>query len=98
MFLQDLDHWVAGWIDWNMALSQVGGPSWSGNLLDAAIIVNNDEDTFYKQPMFYALGHFSKFVTKGSVRVRISQHPESKVQSIAFETVDGKVVVVILNE
>jgi glucosylceramidase len=57
-FLQDLNHWVTGWTYWNLALSLLGGPNWANNYVDAPIIVNSTADEFYKQPMFYAMGHF----------------------------------------
>lgn len=36
-----------------------GGPSWVPDLFDASILVSNTTDEFEKQPMYYALGHFS---------------------------------------
>jgi len=56
--LQDLNHWVTGWTDWNIALNLDGGPNWVNNFVDSPIIVNSETDEFYKQPMFYAMGHF----------------------------------------
>ncbi|KAL4236076.1 hypothetical protein ACF0H5_004462 [Mactra antiquata] len=67
--MQDLQHGISGWIDWNMALNMEGGPNWVNNFADSPIIVNADKDEFYKQPMYYAMGHYSKFVTPGSVVV-----------------------------
>ena len=56
--VQDLRHWVSGWLDWNMALDLNGGPSWVPNYQDSPIIVNASANEFYKGPMFYAMGHF----------------------------------------
>lgn len=52
-----------------MALNLQGGPNWEGNFVDATIIVNSTADEFYKQPTFYALAHFSKFLKPGAVFV-----------------------------
>ena len=52
---------VLGWTDWNLALDMQGGPNWAGNFVDAPIIVNEAEGEFYKQPMYYALGHISRY-------------------------------------
>ena len=41
-----------------MILDMQGGPNWVGNFVDAPIIVNADADEFYKNPMFYHMGHF----------------------------------------
>ncbi|CAG2114061.1 unnamed protein product, partial [Medioppia subpectinata] len=65
----DLNHWTAGWVDWNLALDEEGGPNWVKNFVDAPIIVNATNKEYYKQPFFYALGHYSKFLTPGSQRV-----------------------------
>ncbi|KAI3414197.1 hypothetical protein GPALN_011654 [Globodera pallida] len=65
--LNNLRNWVVGWTDWNLCLDLKGGPNWVGNLVDAPIIVNATSDEFYKQPMFYFLAHFSRFVPPNSV-------------------------------
>ena len=46
-----------------------GGPNWAYNFVDAPIIVNEEQDEFYKNPMYYGLAHFSKFLPQGSVRI-----------------------------
>ena len=56
--MENLLHGVGGWIDWNLALDAKGGPNWAKNFVDSPIIVNAKADEYYKQPMFYALGHF----------------------------------------
>ena len=38
-----------------------GGPNWADNLVDSPVIVNEEAGEFYKQPMYYALGHISRF-------------------------------------
>ncbi|KAF8357322.1 hypothetical protein PRIPAC_92317, partial [Pristionchus pacificus] len=67
--IEDLDNWVAGWVDWNMALDTQGGFTWAGNYVDAPIVVDGEE--FYKQPMYYAMAHFSKFLKPGSRRAAV---------------------------
>lgn len=88
-------NWVIGWIDWNMALNPAGGPTFLNNVVDAPIIVNGSANEFYKQPMYYAIGHFSKFVLRDSVRIESSQ--SSKVWSIAFKRPDQATTIVLLN-
>lgn len=56
--MQNLNHFVAGWTDWNLALDLEGGPNWVKNYVDSPIIVDSNEGIFYKQPMFYHMGHF----------------------------------------
>ncbi|XP_011634445.1 glucosylceramidase-like [Pogonomyrmex barbatus] len=95
--IENLSHWVSTWIDWNIALNITGGPAWIDNRVDSPIIINHTANEFYKQPMFYALGHFSKYVPPKSVRIgTISENTEG-IQNIAFSTPDGATVLVILN-
>lgn len=54
------------WIDWNLALNTSGGPTWSNNLLDSAILVDLNEQAYMKNPMYYALGHLSRFIKANS--------------------------------
>ncbi|NXT87507.1 GLCM Glucosylceramidase, partial [Anhinga rufa] len=98
--LTNLNHFVVGWTDWNLALDLEGGPNWVKNYVDSPIIVDTSEGIFYKQPMFYHLGHFSKFIPEGSQRVGLVASRESKktdLEYTAFLRPDGAVVVVVLN-
>uniref|UniRef100_A0A914CGK1 Glucosylceramidase n=1 Tax=Acrobeloides nanus TaxID=290746 RepID=A0A914CGK1_9BILA len=98
--MEDLNHWVAGWTDWNMCLSTTGGPNWVNNFEDAPIIVNATVDEFYKQPMYYAMGHLSKFIVENSVRVQLDTHGITSnvlIESVAFQTPLNQRVLVINN-
>ncbi|OAD60320.1 Glucosylceramidase, partial [Eufriesea mexicana] len=94
--IQYMNHWGVGWVDWNIVLDQSGGPNWIKNYVDAAIIVNAEKDEFYKQPMYYAIKHFSRFVARGSVRVSISE--ALNIEATAFVTPADEVVVVAYNK
>lgn len=91
-----MNNFFAGWTDWNMALDLQGGPTYISNYCDAPIIVNATGQEFLKQPMFYALGHFSKFVPKDSQKVLVSE-VSNDVFTTGFKRPDGGVVIVILN-
>lgn len=55
-----------GWLDWNLALDTEGGPAWSNNNLDASILVDPHSRSYLKNPMFYALAHFTRFIVPDS--------------------------------
>lgn len=99
--IEDVNHWSTGWVDWNMALDMGGGPNWANNFVDSPIIVNEESGEFYKQPMFYAMGHFSKFVDPGDQLLPSSVSGGSEhIKSVAFEhygPTDHACVVVLLN-
>ncbi|GBP43698.1 Glucosylceramidase [Eumeta japonica] len=89
--MQDLNHYVVGWIDWNMCLDPNGGPNWADNFVDAPILVFEDQDEFVKQPMFYAMGHFSKFIPRGSRRLHVGRRTILSVDNVAVITPEGNV-------
>ncbi|KAL3669320.1 hypothetical protein V7S43_005697 [Phytophthora oleae] len=68
--ISNLNNFAAGWIDWNLLLDHTGGPNHKGNVCDAAIIVTEDGDDYFVQPMYYFIQHFSKFIPPGSRRVK----------------------------
>ena len=93
---QNLNHWSVGYIDWNMALNMVGGPHYTPDGSDAAILVNAENDEFYKNPMFYVLGHFSKFISHGSIRLQSISNNEL-IQHLATKNTDGSTSVFLHN-
>ncbi|CAG2053563.1 unnamed protein product, partial [Timema podura] len=93
------NHWVTGWVDWNLALDLDGGPNWAKNTVDSPIIVNATADEFYKQPMFYALAHFSKFVPPGSVHIGLeTENNSNSIENVAFVTEDDIKVIILQNK
>lgn len=87
-----------GWLDWNLALDLEGGPNWVDNPVDAPIIVNATSGEFYKQPTYYILAHFSKYIPRGSVRIGLEKSAlAGNVHSAAFLRPDGAVSVVVYN-
>lgn len=93
--LEYMNNWSVGWMDWNLALDETGGPNWIKNNVDSPIIVNETTDEFYKQPMYYALKHLSRFVERGSTRISITDN--WLVKSAAFVTPSNETVVVLFN-
>lgn len=70
-FAQDMNSWVTGWMEWSLVLDTRGGPSWSSNFVDVGVMVDPGRDEVLLQPTYYAMAHFSRFVPRGSVRVRL---------------------------
>lgn len=59
-----------------------------------------EKDTFYKQPMYYALGHFSKFVERGAKSIYhslMSHNTSDHLSAAAFLNTEGRAVMVLLN-
>jgi glucosylceramidase len=70
--LADLANSASGWTDWNLVLDSAGGPNWAGNFVDAPVLVP-DAHRYVRQPSFYYLGHFSRFLPPGARFVRTQQ-------------------------
>ena len=97
--IRDLTHSIIGWVDWNMVLDTNGGPNWAGNFASAPIIVNPAANQYYKNPQFYALGHFSKFLTPGTQRIGIIPEIVDIIhfQCALFERPDGGNAFIVIN-
>ncbi|XP_050096209.1 lysosomal acid glucosylceramidase [Anopheles aquasalis] len=96
--LQDLQHSVNGWIDWNLVLDERGGPNYAKNYVESAVIANTtSKEEAYKQPIYYGLGHFSRFVQPGAIRLA-AHSTNGNVQVVAFERTDNRTTVVFYNK
>ncbi|OWZ21922.1 Glycosyl hydrolase [Phytophthora megakarya] len=101
--INDLASFASGWTDWNLVLNTTGGPNWADNQVDAPILVDEEGGVeFYKQPMYYVMGHFSKFLVPGSLQVQLNASAEANstlknVDRVAFLTPDSQLVVVLSN-
>jgi len=57
-----LDHWVTGWIDWNVVLDQDGGPNHVGNFCGAPIMIDTASQYVYYTPIYHVLSQFSRTI------------------------------------
>ncbi|HKB56796.1 MAG TPA: glycoside hydrolase family 30 protein [Lacunisphaera sp.] len=92
----DFQNWVCGYIDWNIALDERGGPNHVGNFCDAPVIVDTRAHTVRYQSGFYYIGHFSRYVKPGARRIASAGGPAA-LESAAFANPDGSLAVVVLN-
>jgi glucosylceramidase len=93
----DFNNYLEAWIDWNIVLNEEGGPNHVGNYCDAPVIVDTKTGDVHYNSSFYYIGHFSKYVKPGAVRISCSE-PTKRVQTTAFRNLDGEIVVVVMNE
>jgi len=92
----NLNNGMEGWTDWNIVLDEQGGPNHVENYCDAPIIADTKNDSLTFQSSYYYIGHFSKYIRPGAVRIGCSKYTEH-LQTTAFRNPDGEIVVVILN-
>lgn len=82
--------------DWNLLLDEKGGPNHVENFCDAPIMADTANDKIYIHDSYYYIGHFSKFVKKGAVRIASSKWTD-KIDTVSFKNPDGSIVTVVLN-
>jgi glucosylceramidase len=65
-----LDHWVGGWVDWNIVLDRDGGPNHAENHCGAPIMIDTTTQDVYYTPIYYVLAQFSRTIRPGDRAVR----------------------------
>ena len=97
--LDDMTHSVTGWVDWNLALDMEGGPNWSYSHRVAPVHVDATRQEWYKNPVWHALGHLSKFIIPGSIHLGdMVGDADDHFKVGVFERPDFAITVVIMNE
>lgn len=90
-------NWGQSVVMWNLALDQRNGPTNGGCQTCRGVVTVNDDGTVTKEVEYYALGHASKFLRPGAVRVASSLPAGAPVSNVAFENRDGSEVLVAYN-
>ncbi len=65
-----INHWLQGWIDWNVVLDQRGGPNHVGNFCGAPIMIDTERNYIYYTPIYYILAQFSRTIRPGDKAVK----------------------------
>ena len=82
--------------DWNLVLNEEGGPNHVGNFCDAPIMADTDKDEIHIHDSYYYIGHFSKYIKKGAVRIGSSKWTPL-LDTVSFKNPDGSIVTIVLN-
>ena len=90
-------NWAKSALEWNLALDQNNGPI-NGTCTDCrgVVTINNSTGNVTRNVEYYALGHASKFVDPGAVRVA-SDSQSGGLETVAFRNPDGSKVLIALN-
>ena len=91
-----LNHWVDGWVDWNMVLDRQGGPNWFQNWCIAPVIVDIERDEVYFTPLYDVMCHFSKFIRPGAT-ILGTECTDEECMAVAADAGDGTTVLVCFN-
>jgi glucosylceramidase len=87
-----LDHWMNGWIDWNVVLDHKGGPNHVGNFCGAPIMIDTEAQNVYYTPIYYVLAQFSRTIRPGDRAVQTEfQRPGLDADALhACATINSK--------
>ncbi|RTQ49687.1 T9SS type A sorting domain-containing protein [Hymenobacter gummosus] len=90
-------NWAKAALEWNLALDQGNGPTNNGPATCRGVVtINNSNGAVTRNVEYYALGHASKFVDPGAVRIA-SNSVAGGIENVAFRNPDGTRVLIALN-
>ena len=108
----DFNNFTSAFCDWNMLLDTFGGPyhnrystatCGAGVVYEdkskgcyAPVLFDADKKDLIYTPIYYYIGHFSKFVQKGAYRIGTTKYCD-QILACAFKNPDGQLVAVVQN-
>lgn len=108
---EDFNNFTGYFCDWNMLLDEQGGPYHNRNRkptpgqkifedksrgCHAPVLYNTKTKELNYTPIYYYIGHFSKFIQKGAFRVATTKH-DCRLHTAAFQNPDGSLILVVIN-
>lgn len=90
---------ITHYLDWNLTVNEEGGPwHWreGRNKVDVPIWCDTKNNKIIKQPSYYYIGHFSKFIKSGAKCIATSSY-KPEVEVCAFKNPDESLATVLLN-
>ena len=96
-FIQSTRNWARSATMWNIAEDQNNGPVIPGgcSACTPLVTVNQSTGSVAYDAGYYSVGHFSKFVVPGAVR--IASTTTANLDDVAFQNPDGSLVLIVDN-
>jgi len=95
--INDFNNGTVGWTDWNILLDQNGGPNHVGNFCFAPLHADTNTGQLIYTPMYYYIGHLSKFVRPDAKRIS-EIVSDTTLLSTSFKNADGKIATIVMNQ
>ncbi|MEU7867020.1 RICIN domain-containing protein [Dactylosporangium sp. NPDC049140] len=89
-------NWARTVTTWNMALDASHGPVIGSCTNCMGVVTVNGGSVTYNAE-YYVLGHLSKFVKPGAVRIDSTNQGQGGIENVAFRNPDGSIVLVAVN-
>ena len=94
--INDFNNGTVGWTDWNVLLDETGGPNHVSNFCFAPVHADTRTGVLTYTNAYYYIGHFSKFIKPGAIRIASSSN-RAELQTTAFKNTDGSIAIVVMN-
>ncbi|MFA6801572.1 MAG: glycoside hydrolase family 30 protein [Acholeplasmataceae bacterium] len=94
--LNDLRNFNEAYIDWNLFLDETGGPNHVNNLCSSPIVFKIFQEEVIKNPSYYYIGHFSKYIRPGAIQLK--SYGDESISYVVFKNIDQSIVIVMMNE
>ncbi len=95
-------NWAKSAIAWNIALDATGGPHNGGCATCTGLLTLQPDGSVTTNAEYYTIGHLSKFVKPGAVRVASTSFGTTgwngQIMDVAFRNPDGSTALVVHNE
>ena len=95
-------NWAKTAITWNIALDSTGGPHNGGCDTCTGLLTLEADGTVSTNAEYYTIGHLSKFVRPGAVRIASTSFGTTgwngQIMDVAFRNPDGSTALVVHNE
>ncbi|MBV1850564.1 discoidin domain-containing protein [Catellatospora tritici] len=95
-------NWARSVVNWNLALDPTGGPHLGGCGTCTGLLTIGADGTVTTNAEYYTIGHLSKFVQPGAVRVASTSFGTTgwngQIMDVAFRNPDGSTALVVHNE
>ncbi|WP_029288641.1 discoidin domain-containing protein [Cellulomonas sp. HZM] len=95
-------NWAKSVVNWNIALDENGGPHNGGCDTCTGLVTVLDDGTVRTDAEYYTIGHLSKFVKPGAVRIGSTSFGTTgwngQIMDVAFRNPDGSTALVVHNE
>ena len=108
----DFSNFTTAFCDWNIMLSDKGGPYHNRNDKTVAtagvvyedkssgchapVLFDTESKSLIYTPIYYYIGHFSKYVYRGAKRVATTKYSDN-LRAVAFKNPNGQIALIVMN-
>ena len=96
--IEGMNHWLTGFIDWNIVLDSIGGPNHVNNFAAAPVMIDYEKENIYYTPYYFVLKQFSRSMRPGDQVISCQPSEISdQIFVCATKNAEGQIAVNILN-